>query len=42
MRRFPQPTRPSGLQVVRRLLRLHGSAVFANASDGSRVPVRRT
>ena len=42
MRRLPQPGRPSGLQMVCRLLRLHGVAVFANASNGSRVPVRRT
>ena len=42
MRRLSEPARPSGPQVVRRLLRMHGVAVFANASYGSRVPVRRT
>lgn len=42
MRRLPQPGRPSGLQMVRRLLRLHGVAVFADADNWSRVSVRRT
>lgn len=39
MRRLPKPGRASGLQVVRRLLRVHGVAVFATAGNGSRVPV---
>jgi len=39
MRRFPESGSPSRSQVVRRLLHLHGCALSASRSNGSRVPV---